>query len=314
MWVPTTVRRRVGQGYDATERRSNRRRALTKDISFEPATGAINDRLDDAYRAKYKSSAYLQRMIDTPARSATVKIVLAGVKRKFSQCVVIKSVRYPRVKPKNWVECKCTPALLPRVPTGSCISTSAKSPSHSMSRDSVSNKVARFRGMVILRRLVCSAAMRIATQFALILLASNLAAHGQHFRQVTISTGPSPRWIAVAEHYGDGAGVGTLRTGVGDDHVRIAIMIDVGDGRGGFHPAPGSPLPAGHLPNDVAIGDMNNDGNLDLVVANHQSPYLLVFLGDGRGGFHLAPRSPVDVHSDPHESRPRLWLRVFVSQ
>ena len=45
---------------------------------------------------------------------------------------------------------------------------------------------------------------------------------------------------------------------------------------------------------------MNNDGNLDLVIANHQSPYLRVFLGDGRGGFHLAPGSPVDVHSYPH--------------
>jgi hypothetical protein len=53
--------------------------------------------------------------------------------------------------------------------------------------------------MLILRRLVCSAAMRIATQFALILLASNLAANGQHCHQVTISTGPSPRWIAVAD-------------------------------------------------------------------------------------------------------------------
>jgi hypothetical protein len=45
---------------------------------------------------------------------------------------------------------------------------------------------------------------------------------------------------------------------------------------------------------------MNNDGNLDLIVANHQSPYLRVFLGDGRGGFRLAPGSPVDVHSNPH--------------
>ena len=45
---------------------------------------------------------------------------------------------------------------------------------------------------------------------------------------------------------------------------------------------------------------MNNDGYLDLVGANHQSPYLRVFLGDGRGGFHLAPGSPVDVHSHPH--------------
>src|ERR1019366_4525118 len=28
--------------------------------------------------------------------------------------------------------------------------------------------------------------------------------------------------------------------------------------------------------------------------------YLRVFLGDGRGGFRLAPGSPVDVHSNPH--------------
>jgi hypothetical protein len=41
--------------------------------------------------------------------------------------------------------------------------------------------------------------MRNATQFALMLVASSLAAHGQHYRQVTISTGPSPRWIAVAD-------------------------------------------------------------------------------------------------------------------
>jgi hypothetical protein len=34
----------------------------------------------------------------------------------------------------------------------------------------------------------------------------------------------------IAEQYGDGAGVGTVRAGVGDDDVRIAIMIDVGDG------------------------------------------------------------------------------------
>ena len=54
------------------------------------------------------------------------------------------------------------------------------------------------------------------------------------------------------------------------------------------------------MPNDVAVSDMNSDGNLDLVVANHQSPYLSVFLGDGKGGFRMAPGSPVDVHSQPH--------------
>jgi hypothetical protein len=133
--------------------------------------------------------------------------------------------------------------------------------------------------------------MRIATQFALILLASNLAAHGQHFRQVTISTGPSPRWIAVADVNHDRNPDVVVANAGSDSADSGSITVLLGDGRGGFHPAPGSPFPAGHLP---------NDGNLDLVVANHQSPYLRVFLGDGRGGFHLAPGSPVDVHSDPH--------------
>jgi hypothetical protein len=48
---------------------------MTKEVSFEPVEGPINDRIDDAYRAKYQGSAYLSPMIGEQARSATVKIV-----------------------------------------------------------------------------------------------------------------------------------------------------------------------------------------------------------------------------------------------
>jgi len=35
----------------------------------------MNDGIDEAYRAKYKSSPYLEPMVGARARSATVKIV-----------------------------------------------------------------------------------------------------------------------------------------------------------------------------------------------------------------------------------------------
>ena len=47
---------------------------ITKDVTFEPVDGSVNDRIDDAYRAKYKTSPYLQPMISKRTRSATVKI------------------------------------------------------------------------------------------------------------------------------------------------------------------------------------------------------------------------------------------------
>jgi hypothetical protein len=47
---------------------------MTKEVSFDAVDGEINDRIDDAYRAKYKGSEYLNPMIGTRARSATVKV------------------------------------------------------------------------------------------------------------------------------------------------------------------------------------------------------------------------------------------------
>ncbi len=91
--------------------------------------------------------------------------------------------------------------------------------------------------------------MRIATKFALILVASSLAAHGQHFRPVTISTGLSPRWIAIADVNhdrnpdiivanagSDGADSGSITT------YCSAMAVEASKA------APfGSPFPAGHL-------------------------------------------------------------------
>jgi hypothetical protein len=52
---------------------------ITKEVAFEPVDesidGPINNRIDGAYKAKYKGSPYLNPMIGTRAQSATVRIM-----------------------------------------------------------------------------------------------------------------------------------------------------------------------------------------------------------------------------------------------
>lgn len=48
---------------------------LTMEVTFEPVSGSINERIDEAYRAKYKGSRYLRPMISDRARSATVRVM-----------------------------------------------------------------------------------------------------------------------------------------------------------------------------------------------------------------------------------------------
>jgi hypothetical protein len=48
---------------------------ITKEVLFEPATGAVNKLIDDAYRKKYKGSPYLEPMIGEQMHKVTVKVV-----------------------------------------------------------------------------------------------------------------------------------------------------------------------------------------------------------------------------------------------
>ena len=50
----------------------------TKQVAFAPVEGPINDRIDEAYRAKYRESPYLAPMVAERARSATIKITPRG--------------------------------------------------------------------------------------------------------------------------------------------------------------------------------------------------------------------------------------------
>jgi len=47
----------------------------TWDVLFEVVDGPVNDRIDEAYKTKYRSSRYLAPMIGDRARAATIRIV-----------------------------------------------------------------------------------------------------------------------------------------------------------------------------------------------------------------------------------------------
>ncbi len=65
-WYQAAVKQKAGRIIAA---------GMTKKVSFEPVNGPLNDRIDEAYRAKYSRSPYLKPMIGARARSATVKIM-----------------------------------------------------------------------------------------------------------------------------------------------------------------------------------------------------------------------------------------------
>lgn len=75
------------------------------------------------------------------------------------------------------------------------------------------------------------------------------------------------------------------------------VSVAFGDGRGSFTRAPRSPFPVGPSPYPFALGDVNGDGQLDIVATatatgplrQQQLPMsraLTLLLADGKGGFH----------------------------
>jgi hypothetical protein len=67
-WHQAAVRQKAGRIIAA---------GMTKEVTFEPIDGPIDDLIDDAYRAKYAGSPYLSSMIGARTRAATIKIMPA---------------------------------------------------------------------------------------------------------------------------------------------------------------------------------------------------------------------------------------------
>ncbi|MBT31269.1 MAG: hypothetical protein CMO01_16565 [Thalassobius sp.] len=65
-WYQSAVQQKAGKIEAA---------GLTKKVRFELIEGDINNRIDEAYRQKYSKSPYLNSMISSRAKAATVKIL-----------------------------------------------------------------------------------------------------------------------------------------------------------------------------------------------------------------------------------------------
>ena len=105
-----------------------------------------------------------------------------------------------------------------------------------------------------------------------------------------VTVGSSPTFVAAGDLNKDGR----LDLAV-TNSLSNNVTILLGDGSGGFSPAAGSPVAVGQNPFAVVTGDLNGDGNLDVVVANYLGASVTILLGNGSGGFSQAGGSPITV-------------------
>jgi hypothetical protein len=114
------------------------------------------------------------------------------------------------------------------------------------------------------------------------------------FRQAAgspVGVGEAPSALAAADFDGDGK----ADLAVTDDVAKTAAIL-LGNGAGGFRPAPAPPVGIGGLADRIVTADLNGDRHVDLVVPVYVSQkgfQLVVLLGDGSGRLAAAPGSPV---------------------
>ena len=110
------------------------------------------------------------------------------------------------------------------------------------------------------------------------------------------STDAHNHGLVLADVNGDGAlDMLTANGGINRGRFDESVSVSLGDGKGDFKPAAGSPFRIGRLPAGVVVADVNQDDKPDIVVNTEASRDLIVLHGNGRGGFSAAPGSPIPL-------------------
>jgi hypothetical protein len=109
-----------------------------------------------------------------------------------------------------------------------------------------------------------------------------------------VPTGAQPYGIVTADFNRDAApDLAVANSGDG------TVSVLLGDGSGGFTPAPGSPLAGFSGAIGLAAADLDGDAAPDLAVANSAANTVSVLLGDGTGAFAPQTGSPYTVGAAP---------------
>jgi hypothetical protein len=101
------------------------------------------------------------------------------------------------------------------------------------------------------------------------------------------AAGSDPQSLAVGDFNGDGIpDLAVANAGIFPYYTDGSVSMLLGNGNGSFRAA--RILTSGDRPESVAVGDFNDDGHLDLAVANYFSSNVSVLLGNGDGSFQAA--------------------------
>ncbi len=112
-----------------------------------------------------------------------------------------------------------------------------------------------------------------------------------------VAAGSGPVAVAIADL---GGGGGRDLAVVNNQSDTVSILL--GNGSGGFAPAPGLPVPAGPAPASIAVADFNLDGRPDLAVVASGNDTVRIVIGDNTGRFGRPPGSIFGVASTPYSS------------
>jgi hypothetical protein len=105
--------------------------------------------------------------------------------------------------------------------------------------------------------------------------------------------------VAIGDFNGDGK----LDVAIGNQ-FSSSVSVLLGDGEGGLSPASAGASPLSGPASDLATGDFNRDGSLDVAALSLSGASVL--LGDGDGGFSLAPGSPFSTANGSGSGEPFL--------